>query len=111
MKKIRRKKSFTIKNKSSTILIPIYYFEESNPNKSHIHPSTYSSTLKISIENILEKLGVPFKKAKSKYNVEQIGVTIKSYGGEFDGLSFSDQVVVKKYAKCAQIGEIFEFDT
>jgi photosystem II CP47 chlorophyll apoprotein len=53
---------------------------------------------------------VPFKRVESKYNVEQVGVTVEFYGGELDGVSFSDLATVKKYVKRAQLGEIFQFD-
>ncbi|CAM6042434.1 unnamed protein product [Sphagnum compactum] len=53
---------------------------------------------------------VPFRRAESKYSVEQVGVTVEFYGGELDGVSFSDPATVKKYARRAQLGEIFEFD-
>jgi len=38
------------------------------------------------------------------------GVSTCFYGGELDDLTFTDPVTVKKYAQCAQLGEIFEFD-
>ncbi|KAH6559215.1 hypothetical protein KP509_1Z019400 [Ceratopteris richardii] len=53
---------------------------------------------------------VPFRRAESKYSVEQVGVTVEFYGGELDGASFSDPATVKKYARHAQLGKIFEFD-
>jgi len=53
---------------------------------------------------------VPFRRAESKYSIEQVGVTVTFYGGELDGLTFSDPATVKKYARKAQLGEIFEFD-
>jgi photosystem II CP47 chlorophyll apoprotein len=53
---------------------------------------------------------VPFRKAESKYSIEQVGVSVTFYGGELDGLTFSDPATVKKYARKAQLGEIFEFD-
>jgi photosystem II CP47 chlorophyll apoprotein len=53
---------------------------------------------------------VPFRKAESKYSIEQVGVSVTFYGGELDGLSFTDPATVKKYARKAQLGEIFEFD-
>ncbi|KAH7388150.1 hypothetical protein KP509_16G060800 [Ceratopteris richardii] len=52
---------------------------------------------------------VPFRRAESKYSVEQVGVTVEFYGGELDGASFSDPTTVKKYARRTQLGEIFEF--
>ena len=53
---------------------------------------------------------VPFRKAESKYSIEQVGVSVTFYGGELDGLTFTDPATVKKYARKAQLGEIFEFD-
>eukprot|EP00729_Bicosta_minor_P029710 gene29710-952_t len=53
---------------------------------------------------------VPFRRAESKYSIEQVGVSVRFYGGELDGLSFDDPATVKKYARRAQLGEIFEFD-
>ncbi|KAK4709237.1 hypothetical protein R3W88_030162 [Solanum pinnatisectum] len=32
------------------------------------------------------------------------------YGGELNGVSYSDPAIVKKYARRAQLGEIFELD-
>jgi photosystem II CP47 chlorophyll apoprotein len=56
------------------------------------------------------KADVPFRKAESKYSVEQVGVTVTFYGGELDGVTFKDPATVKKYARRSQLGEIFEFD-
>lgn len=53
---------------------------------------------------------VPFRKAESKYSIEQVGVSVSFYGGELNGLTFTDPATVKKYARKAQLGEIFEFD-
>jgi photosystem II CP47 chlorophyll apoprotein len=53
---------------------------------------------------------VPFRKAESKYSIEQVGVSVTFYGGELNGLTFTDPATVKKYARKAQLGEIFEFD-
>ncbi|KAL0802720.1 hypothetical protein Bca101_057896 [Brassica carinata] len=53
---------------------------------------------------------VPFRRAESKYSVEQVGVTVEFYGGELNGVSYSDPSTVKKYARRAQLGEIFELD-
>ena len=38
----------------------------------------------------------PFIRAESKYSVEQVGVTVEFYGGELDGVSYSDPATVKK---------------
>lgn len=53
---------------------------------------------------------IPFRRAESKYSIEQVGVSVTFYGGELDGSTFSDPTTVKKYARRAQLGEIFEFD-
>ena len=53
---------------------------------------------------------IPFRRAESKYSIEQVGVTVNFFGGELDGLNFSDPTTVKKYARRSQLGEIFEFD-
>jgi photosystem II CP47 chlorophyll apoprotein len=53
---------------------------------------------------------IPFRRAESKYSIEQVGVSVSFFGGELDNLSFSDSATVKKYARRSQLGEIFEFD-
>ncbi|KAJ4809465.1 Photosystem II CP47 reaction center protein [Rhynchospora pubera] len=53
---------------------------------------------------------VPFRRAESKYSVEQVGVTVEFYGGELNGVSYSNPATVKKYARRAQLGEISELD-
>ncbi|KAF3663434.1 Photosystem II CP47 reaction center protein [Capsicum annuum] len=53
---------------------------------------------------------VPFKRAELKYSVEKVGVTIEFYDGELNGVSYSDPITVKKYARRAQLGKIFELD-
>ncbi|KAM7528502.1 hypothetical protein LguiB_031912 [Lonicera macranthoides] len=56
------------------------------------------------------RANVPFRRAKSKYSVEQVGVTVKFYGAELNGVSYRDPATMKKYARRAQLGEIFELD-
>jgi photosystem II CP47 chlorophyll apoprotein len=34
---------------------------------------------------------VPFRRAESKYSIEQVGVSITFYGGELDGVSTTQQ--------------------
>jgi photosystem II CP47 chlorophyll apoprotein len=53
---------------------------------------------------------VPFRRAESKYSVEKVGVTVEFYGVRLDKVSFGDPAIVKKYARRAQLGEIFELD-
>ncbi|CAN1204377.1 Photosystem II CP47 reaction center protein [Linum perenne] len=38
---------------------------------------------------------VPFRRAESKYSVEQVGVTIEFYGGELNGVRYSDPTASK----------------
>ena len=53
---------------------------------------------------------IPFRRAESRYSVEQTGVTATVYGGTLDGQTFSDPTTVKQLARKAQLGEAFEFD-
>lgn len=53
---------------------------------------------------------IPFRRAESKYSFEQTGVTVTVYGGDLDGKKFTTPVDVKKFARAAQQGEVFEFD-
>ena len=54
---------------------------------------------------------IPFRRAESQLSVEQTGVTVSFLGGELDGQTFSDPLAVKRYARKAQGGQPFEFDT
>jgi photosystem II CP47 chlorophyll apoprotein len=54
---------------------------------------------------------IPFRRAESKLSVEQGGVSVAFYGGALDGQTFDDPALVKKYARRAQLGEAFNFDT
>lgn len=61
-------------------------------------------------KNGIIRADIPFRRAESKYSIEQIGISVRFYGGELDNLIFNDPSTVKKYARRAQLGEIFEFD-
>ena len=56
------------------------------------------------------KADIPFRRAEAKYSIEQTGVTATVYGGELNGQTFTDPVVVKRLARKAQLGEAFKFD-
>ncbi|KAM7522928.1 hypothetical protein LguiA_012830 [Lonicera macranthoides] len=56
------------------------------------------------------RANVPFRRAESKYSVKQVGVTVKFYGDELNGVNYRDPPTMKKYARRAQLGEIFELD-
>jgi photosystem II CP47 chlorophyll apoprotein len=53
---------------------------------------------------------IPFRRAEAKYSFEQTGITATVYGGELNGQTFTDPVVVKRLARKAQLGESFKFD-
>jgi len=61
-------------------------------------------------EKGIVRADIPFRRAEAKYSIEQVGVSVSFFGGDFDGLTFKDPFTVKKYARKAQLGEIFEFD-
>lgn len=42
------------------------------------------------------RVDVPFWRAESKYNVKQVGVIVKFYGGELNEISYNDPAMVKK---------------
>jgi len=54
---------------------------------------------------------IPFRRAESALSIEQTGVTVSFLGGALDGQTFSDPLDVKRYARKAQLGEPFDFDT
>nr|CAA34016.1 chlorophyl A apoprotein (51Kd) photosystem II [Euglena gracilis] len=61
-------------------------------------------------QNGVVRADIPFRRAESKYSIEQVGVTVRFFGGSFDTLSFNDPATVKRYARHAQLGEIFDFN-
>ncbi|KAH0773809.1 hypothetical protein KY290_010946 [Solanum tuberosum] len=60
--------------------------------------------------NGIVRADVPFRKAESKYSVEQVGLTVEFYDSELNSVSYSYPATVKKYARRAKLGEIFELD-
>jgi photosystem II CP47 chlorophyll apoprotein len=54
---------------------------------------------------------IPFRRAESALSVEQTGVTVSFLGGDLNGQTFTDPLDVKRYARKAQLGEPFAFDT
>lgn len=53
---------------------------------------------------------IPFRRAESRYSIEQTNVVLYFSGGIFNGSSYSTPSLVKDYARKAQFGEIFTFD-
>lgn len=39
-------------------------------------------------ENGIVRADIPFRRAESKYSIEQVGITVSFFGGELNGLSF-----------------------
>jgi photosystem II CP47 chlorophyll apoprotein len=55
---------------------------------------------------------IPFRRAESKFSIEQVGLTCKIRGGVLNGTYFgaADSPNVKKIARKALYGELFRFD-
>lgn len=53
---------------------------------------------------------IPFRRAESKYSLQQAGVSVRFLGGLVGGVWFKDPNITKRYVRRAQFGEIFEFD-
>ncbi|CAH1423179.1 unnamed protein product [Lactuca virosa] len=69
-------------------------------------PTFFETDLVVLVdEDGIVRADVPFRMAESKYSFEQVGVNVEFYGGELKGVSYSDPVTVKTYARCAQLGE------
>ncbi|MGK7944579.1 MAG: photosystem II chlorophyll-binding protein CP47 [Microcystaceae cyanobacterium] len=62
-------------------------------------------------EDGVVRADIPFRRSESNLSVEQSGVTVSFYGGALDGQVISDASRVKQYARKAQLGEPFTFDT
>jgi photosystem II CP47 chlorophyll apoprotein len=62
-------------------------------------------------EDGVVRADIPFRRSESKFSVEQTGVTVSFYGGALGGQTFSNASDVKKFARKAQLGEAFDFDT
>ncbi|KAH9311724.1 hypothetical protein KI387_026759, partial [Taxus chinensis] len=76
------------------------------------HMPTFFETFPVVLvdEEEIVKADVHFRRVESKYSVEQVGVIVEFYGSELYGVSFDDPTIVKKYARRAQLGNIFELD-
>ena len=53
---------------------------------------------------------IPFRRAESKYSIEQTDVTVTVYGGVLSGASFTNRRTVTQFARRAQLGELVDFD-
>jgi photosystem II CP47 chlorophyll apoprotein len=52
---------------------------------------------------------IAFRRAESKLSIEQMGTTCRIYGGKNGGTVLTDAGAVKKIARKAEFGELFEF--
>jgi photosystem II CP47 chlorophyll apoprotein len=50
---------------------------------------------------------IPFRRAESKYSIEQVGVTVSFYGGKLNGKTFKDAPTVKKIRSKSTIRRSF----
>jgi len=53
---------------------------------------------------------IPYRRAESRYSIEQTNVLVYFAGGILNGTEYSRPSLVKGYARKAQFGEIFVFD-
>ena len=53
---------------------------------------------------------IPFRRAESRYSIEQTNVVLYVLGGILNGTEYSRPSMIKGYARKAQFGEIFTFD-
>jgi photosystem II CP47 chlorophyll apoprotein len=53
---------------------------------------------------------IPFRRAESRYSLEQTKVIVSFLGGLLTGAEYSNPAIVKSYARKAQFGQIFTFD-
>ena len=53
---------------------------------------------------------IPFRRAESRYSMEETNVVLYFSGGILNGTEYSTPSLVKDYARKAQFGEIFTFD-
>jgi photosystem II CP47 chlorophyll apoprotein len=90
------------------------------------HPYFEASTLSLSVRRmpaffetfpvvLIDKGGsvradIPFRRAESRYSVEQVNLVVYFYGGLLSKVEFSKPSVVKSFARKSQLGEIFSFE-
>ena len=53
---------------------------------------------------------IPFRRAESKYSIEQVEVSTAIYGGVLSGSVFTNRRSVTQFARRAQLGELVDFD-
>jgi photosystem II CP47 chlorophyll apoprotein len=74
-------------------------------------PSFFESfPLMLTDKEGIVRADIAYRRAESKYSIEQEGVSCRIYGGATDGSVYKDVGLVKKFVRKAQFGEIFEFE-
>ena len=53
---------------------------------------------------------IPFRRAESKYSIEQVEVSTVVYGGVLSGSVFTNRRTVTQFARRAQLGQLVDFD-
>ncbi|WP_218081465.1 photosystem II chlorophyll-binding protein CP47 [Anthocerotibacter panamensis] len=59
----------------------------------------------------LVRADIPFQRSEAQFSFEQTGVKVQFLGGKLDGKTYTDPAEVKRFARRAQFGELFEFDS
>ena len=88
-------------------------FRDKSKNELYVRriPTFFETfpVLLIDIDNLI-CADIPFRRSESKYSIDQSRILVQFFGGELNGEIFIESLTVKKYARRAQFGEIFEFD-
>jgi photosystem II CP47 chlorophyll apoprotein len=90
---------------------PIFQDSEGRLLEVRRMPSFFESfPLMLMDKEGIVRADIAYRRAESKYSIEQEGVVCSIYGGALDGSVYEDEGLVKKFVRKAQFGEIFEFE-
>jgi photosystem II CP47 chlorophyll apoprotein len=90
---------------------PIFQDSEGRVLEVRRMPSFFESfPLMLMDKEGIVRADIAYRRAESKYSIEQEGVICSMYGGSLDGSVYEDEGTVKKFVRKAQFGEIFEFE-
>ena len=74
------------------------FFQDKNGNELHVRrmPTFFETFPVVLLDNDgIVRADIPFRRAESKYSIEQVGVSITFLGGELDGITFKEPSTVK----------------
>ncbi|MCE2055846.1 hypothetical protein HAX54_043552 [Datura stramonium] len=75
---------------------PIFRDKEGRELFVHRMPTSFETFPVVLVDGDgIVRADVPFRREELKYNVEQVGVTVEFYGGELNGISYSDPATMK----------------